>query len=105
MARRREKPKNHLAEWRLFRQMTQQQLADEAGTTKSVISLLESGDRGLSDKWLQRLAPPLRTSPGFLMDHNPEDLPTDILDLWAEIPETHRAQARAVLETFRKKAS
>src|SRR5687768_13320117 len=70
---------NHLKAWREFRRMTQEELAEKVGTTGSVISMLESGNRGLSDKWLRKLAPALNTSPGHLLDHDPNDLPTDII--------------------------
>ena len=80
--------------------MSQETLGELAGTTGSVISLLESGARGLSLKWLMKLAPPLKTSPGFLLDHDPEDLPTDILDIWTSIPEPRREMALKVLDTF-----
>lgn len=62
---------NYLRVWREFRKMTQEQLADLVGTNKSVISLLENSERGLSDKWARRLAAALKTSPGFLLDHGP----------------------------------
>lgn len=96
---------NYLREWREFRHMTQEQLAVEAKTTKAVISLLESGDRGLSDKWLRRLAGPLRARPGWILDHDPNDLPTNVFDAWAAIPEEMQSQALRVLETFSKKVS
>lgn len=96
-----DKPRNYLRAWREFRKMTQEQLADAVGTDKGVISLLESGNRGLSDKWLRRLAPILETSPGMILDHDPEDLPTDIIDIWAHIPDSDKATARRVLESFR----
>jgi transcriptional regulator with XRE-family HTH domain len=95
-------PHNHLRAWREFRTMTQEQLADKVGTDKGVISLLESGARGLSDKWLRRLAPILGTTPGHLLDHDPKDLDTDIIDLWANIAERDKATARRVLESFRR---
>lgn len=81
--------------------MTQAKLAEAVGTTGAVISLLESGDRGLSDKWLRLLAPILGTRPGHLLEVDPADVSTDILDIWAEIPEERRQQARNVLATFR----
>ncbi len=93
---------NHLRAWRLHRHLTQEALADKIGTTKAVIGNLENGDRGLSDKWLRRLAPALGTTPGYLLDHDPGDLPTDILDIWADVPEENRSTARAVLEQFRR---
>lgn len=82
--------------------MTQEQLADAVGTDKGVISLLESGLRGLSGKWLRRLAPVLETTPGHLLDHDPNDLPTDIIDIWSSIDERDRETAKRVLESFRR---
>ena len=93
---------NHLKAWREFRRMTQGNLAKAIDTTGSVISLLENGERRLSDKWLRRLAPALGTTPGHLLDHDPESLPTDLLEIWASIPEERKAQAMEVLSTFRK---
>jgi transcriptional regulator with XRE-family HTH domain len=93
--------KNFLRAWREHRRMTQAKLAEAVGTTGAVISLLESGDRGLSDKWLRLLAPVLGTRPGHLLEVDPADVSTDILDIWAEIPEERRQQARNVLATFR----
>lgn len=103
--RKSEQPLHFLKEWREFRSLTQEQLASEVGTDKSVISLLESGGRGLSDKWARRLAGPLRTSAGMILDHDPNRLPTSILEIWGEVPEDQKDQARAVLETFRKRKS
>lgn len=91
---------NRLKAWREFRRLTQEQLATLVGTTGSVISLLESGDRQLSPKWLRRLAPALDTTPGYLLDHDPADLPTDFLDLIRKIPDDQIDHALAVLATF-----
>ncbi len=82
--------------------MTQAKLAEAVGTTGAVISLLESGDRGLSDKWLRRLAPVLGTRPGHLLEVDPNEAPSDILDIWEDIPEERRDQARSILNTFRR---
>lgn len=95
-------PTNHLRAWREFRGMTQEQLAVAVGTDKGVISLLETGARRLSDKWLRRLAPVLQTTPGHLLDHDPNDLPTDIIDIWSHIPDADKDTARRVLESFRR---
>lgn len=91
---------HHLREWREYREMSQEQLAEAVGTTKGVISLIESGNRGLSDKWARRLAPALRTRPGWLLDHDPHTLPSDILEVWSAIPVERQSQALKVLETF-----
>lgn len=97
-----ERAPNHLRAWRKFNKMTQQQLADAVSTTKSVISDLERGVVQLNDKWLRRLAPVLKTTPGWLLDHDPEDLGNDLIDAWSDVPEQFRPQAIAVLRTFAK---
>ena len=93
-----------LRAWREFRKLTQAELAERVGTTTAVISHLETEKRGLSAKWLYRLAPALGTRPGFLLDHDPSELSSDVLEIWASIPEERRDQARQVLETFSRKA-
>lgn len=94
------RPEHFLREWRHYRQMSQQQLADAIDSSKAVIGLLENGDRRLSDKWLRKLAPALGTQPGFILDHDPNDVPTDILDIWANIPEESRPQAERMLRAL-----
>ena len=84
--------------------MTQEQLAGIIGTNASVISLLEDGKRRLSDKWLNRLAPALKTSRGAILDYDPNVVSTSIMEIWASIPENAKPQALDILQTFRKKA-
>lgn len=97
-----EREVNYLRAWREFRRMTQEQLgaALDPPTTGSVISLLEDGKRKLSPKWLRRLAPALGTQPGFLLDHDPNSIPTDFLDVIRRIPDDRKDQALSILETF-----
>lgn len=91
---------NHLQAWREFRRMTQTALAEAIGTTPAVISLLESGARSLSPKWLRRIAPVLRTTPGMLLDHDPHELDDYVIEVWASIPDDQKATALAVLQQF-----
>lgn len=74
---------NFLRAWRLHRNLTQEQLAEKVGTNANMVQYLESGERGLSAKWLRRLAPALETTPGMILEHDPNDLDADILDIWA----------------------
>ena len=96
-------PKNNLRAWREFRELTQQELAAKVGTTAAVISLLENGQRGLSASWLKRLAPHLKVSTGFLLDHSPGDLTSDILEAWASVPQESRGQALEALRGYSEK--
>lgn len=93
---------NHLRAWREFRYLTQDELAEAVGSSRATIGHLESGARRLSDKWLIPLAKALHTSPGYILDHDPNDLPTAVLDVWAEIPADQREQALKVLQSFRR---
>ena len=94
---------NHLKAWREYRKLTQEALAAKVDTTATVISMLESGDRGLSAKWLRKLAPALGTTPGHLLDHDPRTLPSDILDIWVNANSDQKRQlvdvAKAVVRT------
>jgi len=92
--------KNFLRAWRDYRRMTQAQLAEAVDTTGAVISLLEAGHRGLSDKWLRKLAPVLGTTPGHLLDVDPNDVSSDILEIWAGVPEDNREQVLNIIKTF-----
>lgn len=96
---------NHLRAWREFRSLTQEQLADAVGTAGNVIGLLESGERGLSSKWLQRLAPLLGTTPGFLLDHDPNDLDAAYLEAVLEVPKERRSEALAILRVLKGDAA
>jgi transcriptional regulator with XRE-family HTH domain len=93
-----EKPPHYLKEWRKFRRMTQDKLADAVDTSKSVISDLERGNLQLSPKWLRKLAPILGTQPGHILDHDPNDLDTDVIEIWSRIDD--KVQAMKVLQSF-----
>jgi transcriptional regulator with XRE-family HTH domain len=95
------RPPNFLRAWREHRGLTQGQLAEMVGTTGSVISLLESGARGLGDKWLRKLAAALGTRTGHLLEMSPEHADNDILEIWADVPAEDRAKAKRILSAFR----
>jgi transcriptional regulator with XRE-family HTH domain len=63
--------RNYLKAWCKYRRMTQVQLAETVDTTGAVVSLLESSDRRLSDKWVLKLAPALGVSPASLLEIDP----------------------------------
>ncbi len=92
---------NHLRAWRKFRRLTLEEVAEKADTTKAVIQQLETGRLTLSYKWLLRIAPVLGTTPGFLLDHNPNDLDAAFLEAAMSVPSDRRKQALEILETFK----
>lgn len=102
MGRKTTKPSaNHLRAWRELRKLTQAELAERVGTTDNVISLLESGERGLSHKWLLKLAPALGTTPGRLLDHDPNDLDSDFLEEAMSVPKERRDEARLFFKALK----
>ena len=93
---------NFLRQWRTFRKLTQEQLAEAVGTNANMIQYLETGERGLSAKWLRRLAPALDTTPGMLLDHDPHELDSDVIDIWAHAGERERRQLSEIAKTLIK---
>jgi len=94
---------NYLREWRTFRRLSQAALAERVGTNANMIQYLETGERGLSAKWLRKLAPALDTTPGMLLDHDPHEMDSDILEIWGNASAREKRQisevARALLKT------
>lgn len=91
---------NFLKAWREFRKLTQQELADRVDTNANMIGYLESGERGLSAKWLRRLAPALDTTPGMLLDHDPAELDSDVIDIWAHADRRQKSQISEIAKTI-----
>lgn len=83
--------------------MSQPELADAIGTSHQVIGYLERGRTQLSAKWLRKLAPALKTTPGMLLDHDPRDLDRDLLEIWTDATDTERRQITDIAETLTRK--
>jgi transcriptional regulator with XRE-family HTH domain len=70
-------PKNRrrhfIKEWRLFRGLTQQKLADRMETTKANISRIEAIKQNYTQDFLEACANALGTDPGSLIMRNPTD--------------------------------
>lgn len=96
---------NHLRAWMRYRGINGQQLAEKLGgtVTPGMVSDLANSNRALSAKWLRRLADALDTTPGFLLDHDPFQLPTDLLEIWEKANDAERRQlvdvAKAIVRT------
>jgi transcriptional regulator with XRE-family HTH domain len=92
---------NNIRAWRDFRRMSQAEVAAACDTKDNVISALESGDRQLTEKWLVKLAKVFKTTPGFLLDHNPFDLDTEFIRVAQEAAQgDRREQVLQILKTF-----
>lgn len=94
---------NNLRAWRLYRKMKGAQLAKLLDITPGMVSDLENSNRALSAKWLRRIAPHLRTTPGLLLDHDPNDLDSDVIEIWVTAGLREKQQiagaAKAIVKT------
>jgi transcriptional regulator with XRE-family HTH domain len=63
--------RHFLKEWRQYRELTQEQLAERVGWSVGNISQLERGQQGYSDEGLAALADALNCTPGQILDVDP----------------------------------
>ena len=70
---RRQGHKNFFREWREFRGLTQEQLAERITRTKATVSRIETGDIGYTREFLEAAADVLGTHPGILLIRAPTD--------------------------------
>jgi phage repressor protein C with HTH and peptisase S24 domain len=63
---------NYTAAWRKFRSLSQDELAEAIGTTKSMLGKLERGERTLDLDWIEKLARALEVEPYQIIAHPPE---------------------------------
>lgn len=95
-----------LRQWREYRGLTQQELADRTGRTKGYISNIERGESRYNEDVLEELAAALLCESWELIGRDPtaeDDSTSGIVDIWDHIPAGNRQQARQILETFTDK--
>lgn len=74
--------KTFFKEWRKFRNLSQDEVADRIGTTKTRVSNKETGKEPYDQFYLEALAEALGTDPASLITRNPtdEDQPWTLLE-------------------------
>lgn len=93
------RPTYFFREWRKFRGLTQEQLAERVGVSSATISQLEAGKQGFTDNTLEALAAELHCGPGDLLMRNPMDTAAP-WSIWENIKPERREQALEILKTF-----
>lgn len=92
----------YFREWRLYKGLTQQQLADRLGTTKTRVSMKERGEEGWDNSYLAALADALGVDePASLLIRNPFDKGAPWTLLEGLKPES-RAKVLDYIETLEK---
>lgn len=72
---------NFTSAWRKFRGLSQDELAAEVGTTKSMLGKLERGERSLDVEWLDKLGKALGVEPYQLIAAGPGEAPTPTISV------------------------
>lgn len=92
-----------LREWRKYRGLTQQELADRAGLTNSAVSHLERGAKAYTQGSLEALARALECEPADLLARDPSsDEP--LWAAWDGIADADRARVIAVIKALKTSA-
>lgn len=92
-----------LREWRIFRGLTQQQLADKLGTSKGYLSDLERGLRRYNQDLLEKAAEELQCKPADLISRDPSDPPSqsaEIITMLDRIPARNQDIAKRMLRSL-----
>ena len=94
-----------LKEWREYRNLTQEQLAERVGMSVGNISQLERRLQGYSQEGLEALAEALNCEPGQILNVNPT-APDALWSIWERAKEGERKEisdfARYVIEKGQK---
>lgn len=93
--------RHFIKEWRVYRELTQTQLAERVGVAVSTISQLETGKQGYAQPTLEAIAEALQCEPADLLMRDPskEDA---LWSIWEGLDQPQRAQIVEIAKTFRR---
>jgi len=89
-------PKHRIKEWRKYRGLTQEQLAERIGIARSYLTKIERGSRRYDQPFLEAAAEALRCEPANLINVDPT-APEGFWSILETLTVPERAQAVAVL--------
>lgn len=94
-----EKRRIYFKEWRKFRSLTQEQVAERIGTTKTRVTLKERQLEPYDEAYLEALAEALTTDPASLLMRNPLD-GEGIWSIWERAKPGEREQIERVVKAM-----
>ena len=101
MAKKQTRRPNFIRQWRKFRKMTQQELADKLGIAQGSLSDLENSQYDYVQSTLERVAKALRCEPSDLIGRPPDQ--SDIFrEIIGGLDEKGRKRALALLQALRE---
>jgi len=96
--------RHHIRAWRKHRALTQEQLADATGISRSYLTKIENGARRYDQASLERIAEALHCAPADLIRRHPTEA-DGVDEIWAAMSLEERTKAGAVLRAmFRHRA-
>ncbi len=90
-----------IRQWRTYRGLTLEQLADRIEMTASHLSMLERGLRGYTQETLEIIAYALQTDPASLLMRDPSDAEA-IGSIWDDASEGEKRQIVEVAEALKR---
>jgi transcriptional regulator with XRE-family HTH domain len=93
-------PRHYVREWRKFRGLTQERLAERTPYTTGAISQLETGRTKYTQDMLEALAAALDCKAGDLISRNPF-MESDVISLFGDLPDDKRRIAIEMLKTLK----
>ena len=91
-------PRHFIKEWRKFRGLTQERLAERIEATHGAISQLERGKINYTQPMLEALAFALSCEPSELLRHPPSDIENELTMYVRRLDDTRRTMALALLK-------
>ena len=91
---------HYIKEWRKYRGLTQEQLAERIGIARSYLTKIERGTRRYDQPFLEAAAEALRCEPGDIITRDPTE-PEGIWSIWDTLNPLQRQQAVAVIRAIR----
>jgi transcriptional regulator with XRE-family HTH domain len=90
-----------IKQWREFRNLNQEQLAERLNMTQSHLSMLENGKRGYTQETLEAIADALQTDAASLLMRNPQDGDA-IWSIWEQAKPGERRMIVDIAKTVTK---
>jgi len=91
-----ERPRHYIREWRKYRGLTQERLAERLDLTGGAISQLETGVTGYTQETLEGIAVALNCEPGDLLSRDP-NIEGAVLDLLRLLRQKDQATVMAII--------
>lgn len=90
-----------IRQWRQYRNLTLERLAERVSMTAGALSYLERGRSGYNQETLERIAEALQTDAASLLMRNPEDEDA-IWSVWDNASDGEKRQISSVVKALRR---